>query len=94
MTGVEVRRYVTAEQMQADITQMAGAGWMIVSQAEATGGPRKDLVSAGIIVAVIGFLVFLPLILVGIVLVVLGAVMQRRETVVTYRYAGQQPALG
>lgn len=85
-TGVEIRRYVSVAHMQSDVPVMAAAGWQLIAQSEASAGTRSDLVATGIGIAAIGLLLFLPLVLVGLLVLAAGFVMQRKEIVVTYRY--------
>lgn len=86
-TNVQVRRYPSVAQFQAESIVMAAHGWAPVTQAEATG----SFPTAASLLAFIGLLVvFVVSTLIGILIMVLaifiGFVSRPKEYVVTYRH--------
>jgi len=83
---VEIRRYASVASYQVDAATMAAAGWLPLSQVEATGGFP---VAAGILAAIGLFVAVLLSLLVGAAIVVIailiGMASRKKELVVTYR---------
>lgn len=89
--AVEIRRYASVAAFQADATSMAAAGWFPVTQTERSAGLNGGWVALAIGVALIGLLVYIPLVIVGLVILILAAVIGRKELVVTYRPETMKP---
>lgn len=87
MSAVEIRQYQDLRQFQKDAAAMAAAGWLVVSQAETTGKATASWLALGVIVIIASVLLFIPGILVGVLLLILGAVQRDKALVVTYRPA-------
>ena len=82
---VEIRRYATVDQFQVDAATMATAGWIVVAQSEASAGLNGAWVGVALIVALIGLLLFWPLLILALLVLILAAVNGRKQLVVTYR---------
>lgn len=84
---VEVRHYASVVEFQVDVAAMAAAGWKPIAQAETTGGANGATVALGVIIIVVGLLILWPLAILGVLVLILGAVNRRKQLVVTYHYA-------
>lgn len=84
---VEIRHYDSMAAFQADAASMTATGWRIATQSSgskiSTAGSL--CVALGLFLALAGFLLWFPLIVVGIVFVIIGAVSKQTTYTVTYQ---------
>lgn len=87
VTGsVVIRKYRSDREFSADAAQMGAAGFRVAAQS--SGGAMTSagqwVAALGIVLAVGGWLFWLPLILVGVVLTIIGAALRTTTYTVTY----------
>lgn len=84
---VEIRKYQGEAAFKQDAAIMAASGWYPVTQS--SGGAMSSggqwCAALGIILAIVGVVAAFPLILVGVVLVIIGAFLRDTTYTVTYR---------
>lgn len=87
MSMVEIRRYDSMGAFQKEAAIMAVAGWKIAAQSSGSKISNAGSWCAvlGIFMAIGGFLVWFPLVILGIVFVVIGAASRETTYTVTYQ---------
>jgi hypothetical protein len=81
---VVVRKYDSEQAFAIDASSMANAGWQVATQSSGSSTPA--LAALGAVLAVIGILVWIPLVVIGLVLAVAGMALRKSNYTVTYRY--------
>lgn len=85
-SNVHVRTYASVQAYQADLPSMAGAGWSPIAQTETSAGMNTNWAALAIVSGIVA-VVFLPILLIGtVLLLILAAVSGEKRLVVTYRH--------
>lgn len=90
--GVEVRTYKTDHEMATDAAAMKASGFAIAGQVtrKSSGGIGLAI---GVLLIVVGILLYVPLVILGLILMLASYITRSSETVVTYNQ-GAAPARG
>lgn len=83
--SIEIRRYPSGGEFEADAPAMAASGWYPISQVETTEMVNPLFIAIAVGLAMLGILFVGALLLAALVVFVLAFVARPHELVVTYR---------